>query len=142
MQPSTQHVTHVYNTADPIPMGTCTGVSSTCGITGIAIETRCHLGQVIRYDTVTKLGWSANVIHHGIQALIDGVLSRDDIDWGDSVGKNQTVPALTTEEDCVVGVASLRQLGWCSVVLTYYRTASTGNSAIIATLPGRDAPIA
>ncbi|TFK82582.1 alpha/beta-hydrolase [Polyporus arcularius HHB13444] len=99
--PSTQHVTHVYNTADPIPMGTCTGVSSTCGITGIAIETRCHLGQVIRYDTVTKLGWSANVIHHGIQALIDGVLSRDDIDWGDSVGKNQTVPALTTEEDCV-----------------------------------------
>lgn len=101
-QPSTQHVTHVYNTADPIPMGTCTGVSSSCALAGVALETRCHLGQVIRYDTVTKLGWSANIIHHGIQAVIDGVLSRDDIDWSDEDGKNRTVPALTTEDDCVV----------------------------------------
>ncbi|RPD55704.1 alpha/beta-hydrolase [Lentinus tigrinus ALCF2SS1-7] len=99
--PSTHHVTHVYNTADPIPMGTCTGVSSTCAIVGVALETRCHLGQVIRYDTVTKLGWSANIIHHGIQAVVDGVLSRDDINWGEKDGENRTVPALTIEDDCV-----------------------------------------
>ncbi|KAJ8494972.1 hypothetical protein ONZ51_g1967 [Trametes cubensis] len=98
--PSTHHVTHVYNTGDPIPMGTCTGVSSTCALAGIALETRCHLGQVIRYDTVSKLGWSANVVHHGIQALIDGVLAKEDLDWGDD-GKMRSVPAITTEDDCV-----------------------------------------
>jgi hypothetical protein len=55
MQPSTQHITHVFHTADPIPMGTCTGVTSSCGIAGYAMETRCHLGKVIRYDTVKSL---------------------------------------------------------------------------------------
>lgn len=88
-------------------MGTCTGVSSSCGIVGVALETRCHLGQVIRYDTVTKLGWSANIIHHGIQAVIDGVLSRDDVDWGTEDGEKRSVPALTTEEDCVVSTLRL-----------------------------------
>ncbi|KAG2749219.1 hypothetical protein P692DRAFT_20924999, partial [Suillus brevipes Sb2] len=53
--PSTQHITHVFHTADPIPMGTCTGVTSSCGIAGYAMETRCHLGKVIRYDTVKSL---------------------------------------------------------------------------------------
>ncbi|OSD02145.1 alpha/beta-hydrolase [Trametes coccinea BRFM310] len=98
--PSTHHVTHIYNTGDPIPMGTCTGVSSTCALAGIALETKCHLGRVIRYDTVTKLGWSANIIHHGIQAVIEGILSRDDVDWSED-GKNSSVPAFTSEEDCV-----------------------------------------
>lgn len=88
-------------------MGTCTGVASSCGLAGIALETRCHLGQVIRYDTVSKLGWSANIIHHGIQALIDGVLSKEDLNWGED-GEARLVPALTTEEDCVVRVVSLR----------------------------------
>ncbi|KAI0781537.1 alpha/beta-hydrolase [Trametes elegans] len=98
--PSTHHVTHVYNTADPIPMGTCTGVSSSCALAGIALETSCHLGRVIRYDTVTKLGWSANVIHHGIQAVIEGILSKDDLDWGEE-GEKRSVPAFTNEDDCV-----------------------------------------
>lgn len=39
-QPSTQHVTHVYHTADPIPMGTCNGVFSPCAIGGFAFESR------------------------------------------------------------------------------------------------------
>ncbi|KAL1947152.1 hypothetical protein VTO73DRAFT_14113 [Trametes versicolor] len=98
--PSTQHVTHVYNTGDPIPMGTCTGVSSSCAIAGLALETRCHLGRVIRYDAVSKLGWSANVVHHGIQALIDGILSKEDLDWGEE-GAPRSVPAFSSEEDCV-----------------------------------------
>ncbi|KAI0373125.1 alpha/beta-hydrolase [Pilatotrama ljubarskyi] len=97
--PSTQHITHVYNTADPIPMGTCTGVSSSCALAGIALETRCHLGRTIRYDTVRKLGWSANVVHHGIQALIDGVLAREDVDWSEGGGRK--VPEFVSEEDCV-----------------------------------------
>ena len=117
-QPSTQHITHVYNTGDPIPMGTCTGISSSCGTMGVALETRCHLGQTILYDTITKLGWSANIIHHGIAALIEGVLARDDLDWGVD-GVNASVPAPRTEDDCVVsafgpcvsGIAANHNLG-------------------------------
>lgn len=72
--PSTQHVTHFYHTADPIAMGACNGVSSSCAIGGFAMETRCHLGQVIRLDTVSKLGWSVDVRTHGIQYVIDHLL--------------------------------------------------------------------
>ncbi len=100
-QPSTQHVTHVYNTGDPIPMGTCTGVSSSCALAGLALESRCHLGRVIRYDAISKLGWSANIVHHGIQALIDGILAKEDLDWGEE-GAPRSVPAFSSEEDCVV----------------------------------------
>lgn len=38
------------------------------------METRCHLGQVIRLDTVQKLGWSVDVRTHGIKAVIDRLL--------------------------------------------------------------------
>ncbi|CAA7260982.1 unnamed protein product [Cyclocybe aegerita] len=80
--PSTHHITHVYNTADPIPMGTCTGVTSMCSIGGFALETRCHLGQVILYDTVQRLGWSVDIRNHGIQVVIEKILS-DNADWKD-----------------------------------------------------------
>ncbi|KAF9036867.1 Alpha/Beta hydrolase protein, partial [Panaeolus papilionaceus] len=73
--PSTHHVTHVYNTADPIPMGTCTGMTSSCAIGGFALETRCHLGQVIKYDTVSKLQWSVDIRNHGIILIIEKLLS-------------------------------------------------------------------
>ncbi|PIL33088.1 hypothetical protein GSI_04537 [Ganoderma sinense ZZ0214-1] len=98
--PSTQHVTHVYNTGDPIPMGTCTGFGSSCNAVGVALETRCHLGQTIKYDTITQLGWSANVIHHGIEAVIDGVLARQDVDWA-GTGIKGSVPEPAPETDCV-----------------------------------------
>ncbi|KAK7040340.1 putative lipase atg15 [Paramarasmius palmivorus] len=38
--PSTQHITHVFNTADPIAMGVCNGVSSACANWGYAMESR------------------------------------------------------------------------------------------------------
>ena len=82
-------------------MGTCTGMGSTCNAAGVALETRCHLGRTIRYDTVSKLSWSANVIHHGIVALIDGVLANEVVDWRGS-GVNGSVPEAVPEEDCVV----------------------------------------
>ncbi|RXW19553.1 hypothetical protein EST38_g6288 [Candolleomyces aberdarensis] len=80
--PSTQHVTHFYHTADPIPMGACTGVSSACAIGGFALETRCHLGQVIRLDTVQKLGWTVSVNTHGIKPVIDRILGPNS-EWPD-----------------------------------------------------------
>ncbi|KAG2129976.1 hypothetical protein BD769DRAFT_1386989, partial [Suillus cothurnatus] len=82
--PSTQHITHVFHTADPIPMGVCTGVTSSCGIAGYAMETRCHLGKVIRYDTVTHLNWLLNE------------------DWTQEGQEGRTVPKAKADgEDCV-----------------------------------------
>ncbi|TFK20113.1 alpha/beta-hydrolase [Coprinopsis marcescibilis] len=75
--PSTQHITHMYHTADPIAMGACNGVTSSCAIGGFAMETRCHLGQVIRFDTVNRLGWSVDVRTHGIKFVIDKLLGPE-----------------------------------------------------------------
>lgn len=41
LQLAMDHITHVYHTADPIAMGTCNGVSSSCAIAGYAMETKC-----------------------------------------------------------------------------------------------------
>ncbi|KAG1865399.1 Alpha/Beta hydrolase protein [Suillus subluteus] len=97
--PSTQHITHVFHTADPIPMGTCTGVTSSCGIAGYAMETRCHLGKVIRYDTVTHLRWSVDVRTHSIVQIIDRLLNED---WTQEGQEGRTVPEAKADgEDCV-----------------------------------------
>lgn len=61
-------------------MGTCTGMTSLCSIGGFALETRCHLGQVVLYDTVQKLGWSVDIRNHGIKVVVDKLLA-DDSEW-------------------------------------------------------------
>lgn len=98
-KPSTQHITHVYNTADSIAMGACTGVLSLCYEGGYAMETRCHLGQSIVYDTVTNLGWSVGIKGHFIVPLIEEVLGKE---WGPAVKEGREVPEARTEDDCVV----------------------------------------
>ncbi|KAK4686066.1 lipase ATG15, partial [Tremellales sp. Uapishka_1] len=67
-------VTHVYHTADPIPMGSCTGTYSGCYAAGFALESKCHTGQTILYDTVTVKGWAADVRTHRIGEIINKVL--------------------------------------------------------------------
>ncbi|KAH8100359.1 Alpha/Beta hydrolase protein [Cristinia sonorae] len=108
LPPSLQHITHVYHTADPIPQGACTGVSSPCALGGFALETRCHLGKVIRYDTVSKLGWSVSSRTHGILYVIEDLLSKD-YDWSDDEGGESgeerhklEVPRFTEENECTV----------------------------------------
>jgi len=98
--PSLQHITHVYHTADVLAMGTCTGVTSACALGGYAMETRCHLGKVILYDTVSKLGWSASIRTHGIKVVIEKLLAED---WepGEDGAEGQQVPAMVDEDDCV-----------------------------------------
>lgn len=61
-------------------MGTCTGVTSLCSIGGFALESRCHNGQVILYDTVQKLGWSVSISNHLIKNVVDRLLA-DNADW-------------------------------------------------------------
>ncbi|KAJ8093335.1 putative lipase atg15 [Marasmius tenuissimus] len=58
-------------------MGVCNGISSGCATAGYAMESRCHLGKTIRYDTVGRLGWSSHVTNHGIKVVIDNVLNNE-----------------------------------------------------------------
>lgn len=70
-------ITHVYNTADTIAMGECNGVTSPCATAGYAMESRCHSGKSIVYDTVGKLGWSKGIASHRIGVLVDDLLTMD-----------------------------------------------------------------
>ncbi|TFL06121.1 alpha/beta-hydrolase [Pterulicium gracile] len=102
--PNMDHITHVRNNADSIAMGTCTGVTSVCALGGYALESKCHLGKTILYDTVGQLGWSTGTGAHGIKAVIDDVLSKPwpfkvDADVGEE-NRGREVPLPKEEEDC------------------------------------------
>jgi len=66
----------------------------------------CHLGKVILYDTVSKLGWSASARTHGIRLVIDQLLSQD---WEPAKdgAEGRQVPEFVEEDDCVVRVYSI-----------------------------------
>lgn len=74
---SSKITTHVYHTADPIAMGVCNGALSSCAVAGFALESRCHTGRSIVYDTVGKLGWSVDIRTHRINAVIDNLLVQN-----------------------------------------------------------------
>ena len=99
-------VTHVYHTADPIPQGACTGRASPCSQAGYALETRCHLGTSIVYDTVGRLNWSVDIRTHPIKEVINRILEKE-IWW--EFGRH--VPRARTEDDCVVS-SNVRMIGW------------------------------
>ncbi|KAJ8503022.1 hypothetical protein ONZ45_g11213 [Pleurotus djamor] len=96
--PSLHHVTHVYHTADPIAMGTCNGILSSCALGGYAMESKCHLGKTILYDTVSVLNWSVDVRTHGIVNIIEQLLANP---WPPSVEEGREVPEAKAEDDCV-----------------------------------------
>ncbi|KAI0957958.1 hypothetical protein AcW1_006182 [Taiwanofungus camphoratus] len=101
-------VTHVYHNADPIPQGACTGLGSLCSEAGYALETRCHLGKSVVFDTVGKLGWRVDVRTHTINDVITRVLEKD-VKGGwevseDGIGRD--VPVAKEEVDCVVSPPS------------------------------------
>ncbi|KAH8928641.1 alpha/beta-hydrolase [Atractiella rhizophila] len=70
-------VVHVYHTADPAPMGVCNGVLSSCTFAGLALETHCHTGKSVVFDTVGEKGWSVDVRNHRIGVVIDQVLNKE-----------------------------------------------------------------
>ncbi|KAG6335852.1 hypothetical protein ID866_3242 [Astraeus odoratus] len=68
---------------------------------GYALETRCHLGKTIVYDTVGKLGWHVDVRKHVIKELIFNVLDIEG-PWPDGEdGEEREVPPAREEVDCV-----------------------------------------
>ncbi|TIB65665.1 hypothetical protein E3P78_00535 [Wallemia ichthyophaga] len=95
--PELTAVWHVYHTADPVAQGTCNGLLSPCNAVGFALETRCHTGMSIVYDTVSKLGWAVDLRHHRILTVIKEILEQE---WEDDDGVAY-VPKPTSEEDCI-----------------------------------------
>ncbi|KAJ7865652.1 alpha/beta-hydrolase [Mycena olivaceomarginata] len=116
--PSTHHITHVYHTADPIAMGTCNGVLSSCALAGFAMESKCHLGASIIYDTVSNLSWGVDVRTHGIVNVIEKVLNDS---WLPAVEVGREVPEAHPEDDCVE-CYSWEFGGLCEGCMTLYDT--------------------
>jgi lipase ATG15 len=101
-------ITHIYHTADPIPFGACTGITSLCAKGGYALETGCHLGMTIVYDTVSRHRWSVNINNHRIArvvALLEGEWAEEGVD-----GETKEVPEAEGQEECVVCTFSLISL--------------------------------
>lgn len=48
------------------------------------MESKCHTGDVVLYNTTGLLGWHENIATHRIANLVDDLLSED---WGDRVRK-------------------------------------------------------
>ncbi|TYJ59186.1 hypothetical protein B9479_000175 [Cryptococcus floricola] len=82
-------ITHVYHTADPVPMGVCNGGYSGCYAAGFALESKCHTGETILYDTVQEKGWSVDIRTHRIGEVIDKVLKDPWPVNGTDEGKKQ-----------------------------------------------------
>lgn len=89
-----------------MPQGACTGLGSACASAGYALETRCHLGKSIVFDTVNKLGWRVDVRKHPIRNIILEVLEHEFDVWDgwvvDEWGNVRDVPEAVPEDDCVV----------------------------------------
>jgi len=107
--PSPSHhpvaTTHVYHTADPIPQGACTGFRSPCAQAGYALETKCHLGQSIIFDTVQRLQWKVDVRKHVIKTVVKDILEGG-VWWGDDEEeeggyRKVAVPKPIIESECV-----------------------------------------
>ncbi|CAG8467251.1 7810_t:CDS:2 [Ambispora gerdemannii] len=81
---------HVGHTADPIFMGACNGVPSSCWLGGYAMESKCHTGKVCLYDAIKELGWKLDIRTHRVKDVIEKVLSV----W-------EKVPTCEPEKDCV-----------------------------------------
>ena len=93
-------IVHVYNNADPIATGQCNGAASVCSSFGYAMESKCHAGKSIVYDTMGKLGWSQTVNAHRINSLVDDILAED---WSEKVKKKKAKLQQREEEVGVRG---------------------------------------
>ncbi|KAJ2408110.1 putative lipase atg15 [Coemansia sp. RSA 2526] len=88
---------HVGHTADPVYMGVCSGRTSTCYYAGYAMESRCHNGQQLVFDTVAQRGWRVDMRHHRINEVIYLALEP----WG-ITDPEERMPTLEPEDkDCV-----------------------------------------
>ena len=66
------------------------------------MESRCHLGKSIVFDTVSNLSWSVDIRLHTIVNIIVKLLAEP---WPPAVDQGREVPEAVAEEDCLVSVA-------------------------------------
>lgn len=95
VQPGQAPVTHVVHTADPVPYGTC----ALCARFGFHLETRCHLGKTITFDTMQRFGWGQDLRKHPMRVVAYDVLGAGG-PWLDKDGVEREVPLPWEEEDC------------------------------------------
>lgn len=62
------------------------------------METACHLGKTIIYDTVTHDGWAVDIRTHGIVTIIEKLLAEP---WKPAVEIGREVPEAKAQDDCV-----------------------------------------
>lgn len=94
-----EHIWHFGNNADPIFMGTCNGVSSSCSIGGYAMESQCHSGIKCTYDTVLSRGWHVSIVNHRLKTVIDELLEKEVYGW--SKGRDRLGFTCARAENCV-----------------------------------------
>ncbi len=58
---------------------------------------RCHLGKSVIFDTIGKMGWSADIRTHPIKTVIERILNQD---W--DLENNLAIPVAKQEDDCQV----------------------------------------
>ncbi|KAJ2625551.1 putative lipase atg15 [Coemansia sp. RSA 1694] len=88
---------HVGNTADPVFMGMCTGRTSSCYYAGYALESKCHNGRIMVFDTVARRNWRMDIRHHRINEVIYLVFEP----WGNTDPEEAIPPLLPEDKDCV-----------------------------------------
>ncbi|KAJ2158254.1 putative lipase atg15 [Coemansia sp. RSA 552] len=88
---------HIGHTADPVYMGVCSGRTSSCYYAGYALESSCHNGRQLVFDTVDRRGWRIDIRHHRMAEVIYLVLET----WGTDDPKDG-FPVLEPEDkECV-----------------------------------------
>ncbi|CAJ0764135.1 17497_t:CDS:2, partial [Entrophospora sp. SA101] len=85
---------HIGQTADPIYMGLCNGITSWCYLGGYAMETKCHVGKACVFDVVEKLKWGVSLKTHSIKEVIEKILTL----W--NVTYNFALPECKHEHEC------------------------------------------
>lgn len=115
---------HIGHTADPIYMGACNGVGSTCTWAGYAFESACHVGEMCVYDTVGDKGWRLSIGSHRINTVISDVLEAYD-----------EIPLCAPEEECYD--CQLWKFFKSNESETTTISSSTTSSVIVTTTSGR-----
>lgn len=63
------------------------------------MESRCHIGKTIVYDTVSNLSWHVDLRSHPIANMIDTILADP---WPPAEELGREVPEAVLQDDCVV----------------------------------------
>ncbi|XBW38113.1 hypothetical protein QEN19_003707 [Hanseniaspora menglaensis] len=141
-EPSFDTIWHVGNNADPIYMGTCNGASSSCNLAGYAMESRCHSGWEITYDTIGELNWGVDVRKHRIKTVIYQVIDKMEVPipefTGNGKGENACIDCYDWEFVNGTPTTSLYSSTATTTSTTTQRTTTTLTTTLSSSCVGRN----